>query len=227
MTTVADALRLQALDAMLAGYVAKLTVSSYEDFVNGLYDQIQRCIGSLENHKHIIENESEDATTTRIIMFLEGAGFKARQQTAAGNVDIYIENLEHGYKWIGEAKKYDSVTSIAEGFKQLTTRYSVGADKSGKGYGALIGYLRRPDSKSLIEDWKKTIEALPEATNVQFSDCTRMAPFAFISEHDHQSTGYPYQTWHICVQLHVDPKDKSGVKSKAGKKRAAKAAAGK
>jgi len=226
MTTVADALRLQTLDDMLAGYLAKLKIATYEDFVKNLYDQIQRSISTLEKHKHIIEDESEDATTTRIIMFLEGAGFKARQQSAGGNVDIFVENLEHGYQWIGEAKKYDSTTSVAEGFKQLTTRYSIGTDKSGRGYGALIAYLRRPNSKHHIEEWRKTIEGLPEAPNVRFSDCARMAPFAFISEHDHQMTGYPYETWHICVQLHVDPKDKSGVKSKAGIKRA-KAAVGK
>ena len=224
MTTVADALRLQELDPMLTGYVAKLTVSTYEDFVIGLYDKIKKSISVLENHKHIIEDESEDATTNRIIMFLEGAGFKARQQSAGGNVDIYIENLEHGYKWIGEAKKYESVTNMASGFKQLTTRYAFGTDKNGKGYGALIGYLRRPNSKHHIDEWKKKISILPEATNVKFLNCARMAPFAFISEHDHQSTGFPYETWHICVQLHVDPKDASGVNSKAGKERAAKAA---
>lgn len=224
MTTVADALRLLSKDDMLAGYLAALKVTTYEGFVKNLYDHIQRSISTLESHKHIIEDESEDATTTRIIMFLEGAGFKARQQSASGNVDIYVENLEHGYKWVGEAKKYESVTSVAEGFKQLTTRYSLGTDKSGRGYGALIAYLRRPNSKHHIDEWKKTIGSLPEATNIQFSDCVRMAPFAFISEHEHQTTGFPYETWHICVQLHVDPKDTSGINSKAGKKRAAKAA---
>lgn len=225
MTTVADALRLLAKDDMLAGYLASLKVTSYEGFVENLYNHIHRSISSLENFKHFIEHESEDATTARIIMYLEGAGFKARQQSAGGNVDIYVDNLEQGYKWVGEAKKYDSVTSIAEGFKQLTTRYSFGTDKSGRGHGALIGYLRRPNSKHHIDEWKKTIQNLPEATKVQFSDCTRRAPFAFISEHEHQTSGYAYETWHICVQLHVDPKDSSGVNSKAGKKRAAKAAA--
>ena len=221
MTSAADVRRLQAMDDMLAGYLASLAVNSYEDFVRNLYDHIHRSISSLENFKHYIEHEGEDATTARIIMFLEGAGLKARQQAAGGNVDIYVDDLTNNFKWIGEAKKYESVTNIAEGFKQLVTRYASGKDKKGKGYGALIAYLRRPNTIHHVDAWKDTIAKLPEATNVRFSECQRMAPFAFLSEHDHQETNCSYETWHVCVQLLVDPKDKSGIESKAGKKRRA------
>jgi hypothetical protein len=223
MTTAADARRLELLDEMLAGFTHRLVIRTYDDFVKNLYDHLRRSISSLENYKHYIEHEGEDATTARIIMFLEGAGFKARQQAAGGNVDIYVDDLSNNFKWVGEAKKYESVTNIADGFKQLATRYAHGTNVDGKGYGALIAYLRRPNSSHHVQEWKQTIANLPEATNVRFSQCPRMTPFAFISEHDHQSTGNCYETWHICVQLLVDPKDKSGVNSKAGKARAKKA----
>lgn len=221
MTSVADLRRLQVMDDMLSGYLDRLKIVTYEDFINNLYDHLRRAVSSLENFKHYIEHEKEDATTARLIMYLEGAGFKARQQAAGGNVDIYVDDLSNRFKWVGEAKRYESVTNMAEGFKQLTTRYAFGTDKDGKGYGALIGYLRRPDSAHHIAAWKATISGLPEATNVRLLDCQRMAPFAFISEHDHQTTNYSYETWHICVQLHVDPKDKSGVNSQAGAARGA------
>ncbi len=222
MTTVADLLRISNGDPFIAGILERATISSYEDFIRVLYADLHRCVKFLESQAHVIEDEHEDSTTGRILTHLDGAGYSARPANRGGNVDLVIELSRLGYTWIGEAKKFDSVADLREGYLQLATRYVPGSTSTGKSYGGLFGYLRRPNAVQHVEEWKREFLTIPIAQGAKIRPCNMLGPFAFYSEHNHQASGAPFEVWHVCLKLLVLPQDKSAVTSKKGSARIAK-----
>lgn len=207
-------------DEYLRGFTDKALATTYDQFISALYKSISTAIEKLEAQSHLIEHEGEDATTARIIMFLEGAGYDATQANRSGNVDIVVKRMQRGFVWIGEAKKYNSVSDLREGYLQLATRYTPGNSNTGISYGGLIGYLRRPNAKSHVDAWRREFGGLEVARDATITDCEYFGPLAFNSEHPHQGTGMPFRVWHICAKLYFYPQDSSGRESAVGAERA-------
>lgn len=200
-------------DPLLRGLVERATSATYEDFLTILYDDIKSAVTGVTKQKHLIVNENEDATTGRISLFLQGAGYYCDCASSGGNVDIEIKR--NGHRWIGEAKKYTSLTAVQEGYKQLHTRYTPGTDSTGISYGGLLAYLRRPNAVKYVNDWKEKFISSFDINECKITDCSRFGVFAFNSQHNHSSYGTPFNVWHVCLPLHHDPQDKSGNETRA------------
>ncbi len=207
---------LSAIDPHLKGFIARATTTTYIEFLSVLHDDIKDAVGVIEKQKQYITTESEDGTTGRLSLVLHGKGYLCGQVNSGGNVDLEVSRT--GFRWIAEAKKFTSTAALTEGYLQLSTRYSTGAGSDGTCYGGMLAYLRRPDAVGNMIRWKKSLkDHATAAPNCVFSDCTRMGPLAFISEHVHSSYGTPFKVWHVCFVLHHEPQDKSARASKRKK----------
>lgn len=211
---------ISAGDPILGGLIKRRLAANYGEFLEILYDDITEGADEIRRQKHFIEKESEDGTTGRLQLFLKGRGYQCDFTAAGGNVDIEVKWKT--FRWIGEAKKYTQVDKVYEGYLQLSTRYSPGTDPSGMAHGGLITYLRHPNAKEKMAVWKEALkDSFKDPSHCSFEDCNRFGPLGFYSEHEHGSHGTPFRVWHICLALHYDPLDKSGLATKA--RRAAKA----
>ena len=196
-------------DPIIRGFGKRASVETYSEFVDALYDDICDAVKYISLSPQHFLTESEDATTNRLMCVLHGKGYRCQQTNAGGNIDITVENITLDYRWIGEAKKFESLTNLREGYLQLSTRYIPGTDEDGIGYGGLIAYLRRPDAAKLMSDWQVEFAKMEAATGCSIHICNRLPGRAFNSEHKHESSGLSFRVWHLCVQLFHSPKDKS------------------
>lgn len=201
------------VDPMVKGFLDRYKVRNFSEFLESLYNDICDAVVHIEKTPQFFETESEDATTMRLIGILYGKGYQCDQKNSGGNVDIVVENIRLGYKWIGEAKKFESVAKLREGYLQLSTRYVAGKDLSGTSYGGLIAYLRRPNAVALMASWHNHFLTL-DMPDLVTRPCSRFGPFAFNSQHLHLASGLPFKVWHVCVQLYHAPEDKSARQSK-------------
>jgi hypothetical protein len=209
-------------DSFLSNTIRRATVGTYDDFLEVLYDDLKLVIDRLEENPQNYPNESEDATTQRIADILWGMQYTASHNLAAGgNVDLTVELRRMNFKWIAEAKKFESVTDMREGYLQLSTRYRPGMGPGGVMHGGMIGYLRRPDAATHMKSWRDALPSVPGAAASVLSDCARRYALGFQSEHKHQAFGLPLRVWHTCVVLTFEPQDKSGRTAKRYKKNGA------
>lgn len=196
-------------DYLLANLLRRITVSSYDEFLDALYDDMNLVIERLEGNPQNYPNESEDATTQRIADILWGMQYSASHNVqAGGNVDLTIS--KNNFKWIAEAKIFKNVGDMREGYKQLATRYRPGMGSKGVMYGGLIGYLHRENAADQIGRWKTAFSKMTVANGHVLTDCARRYALGFNSEHKHKDFGTPLRVWHTCVVLHFSPQDISG-----------------
>lgn len=215
-TSAATGLTIEAMtvlgyhDPMIRNFLRRLEAQTYDEFLDVLYDDIKIAIERLEQSPQLYVDESEDATTQRLLDTLYGMSYGTHHNLQlGGNVDITVELFRKGFRWIGEAKKFNSVGDMREGYLQLATRYKPGGGSITTLYGGLIGYLRRPNAVSSVEAWK-THYSDDVAMGSTLSACPRRGALAFISEHAHASIGLPFRVWHLCICLHFEPQDASG-----------------
>lgn len=198
-------------DVFTSNFLRRITVTTYDDFLSVLYDDLKLVIERLEENPQDFPDEPEDATTKRIADILWGMQYSASHNLAAGgNVDLTIAITRLNFKWIAEAKKFGSVADMREGYLQLSTRYRPGMGSNGVMYGGMIGYLRRPNAAAHMKRWRETLPTVPGAETSIFADCARRYALGFQSEHAHKDFGVPLRVWHNCVVLTFEPQDKSG-----------------
>jgi len=189
----------------------RFTVTTYDEFLSVLYDDIKLVIERLEENPQDFPDEPEDATTKRMADILWGMQYSASHNLAAGgNVDLTIAISRLNFKWIAEAKKFASVTDMREGYLQLSTRYRPGMGSDGAMYGGMIGYVRSSNAAAFMKRWRTSFLNVPGAENSIVTDCSRRYALGFQSEHTHQDFGVPLRVWHNCVVLTFQPQDKSG-----------------
>lgn len=208
--TLATIEALGSQDLFIGNYLRKLRITTYDDFVDVLYDDLCLAVQRLEQNPQHYPDEHEDATTQRLLDILFGMSYSASHDAQSGGcVDITVELSRKGFRWIGEAKRFNSVGDMREGYLQLATRYTPGNGSLSVTYGGLVGYLRRENSAKCMSSWMDHFKAKVNA-EATISPCNRRGPLGFISEHEHCSLGIPFRIWHFCVALHFEPKDKSG-----------------
>lgn len=209
--SLANVLELAKHDVFMRNWLRRVTLTTYDEFLNVLYDDLQLVIERLEENPQDFPDEPEDATTKRIADILWGMQYTASHNLAAGgNVDLTVAITRLNFKWIAEAKKFGSVTDMREGYLQLSTRYKPGMGSNGIMYGGMIGYLRRPDAAAHMKSWRDALPAVPGAEKSVLADCARRYALGFQSEHTHADFGVPLRVWHNCVVLTFQPQDKSG-----------------
>lgn len=209
--SVQQVFELAKQDVFVRNFIRRSTVTTYDDFLDILYDDIQLVIERLEENPQDFPDETEDATTKRIADILWGMQYVASHNMAAGgNVDLTVTMTRMNFKWIAEAKKFASVADMREGYLQLSTRYRPSMGSNGTMYGGMIGYLRRPDAVGCMKSWREALLSVPGAEKSVLADCARRYALAFQSEHPHKDFGLPLRIWHNCVVLTFQPQDKSG-----------------
>lgn len=183
-------------------------VKTYDEFIDVFYEMLDYCIGRLEENPQHHQEDTEDQLTHQLVNLLQVAGYNVTQgETGGGNKDITVRWLNPDWSWIGESKKYHSLTDVREGFLQLTTRYR----NSNPLYtqGGLIAFTLRPKAAALIKEWMDEAATM-KLDNFRAEDCPRRPKLAYISYHDHVASGLPCKIRHIAVVLYFHPEDKSG-----------------
>jgi hypothetical protein len=215
--SVAALKKLAPGDPFIANFVRRQTVANYLDFLFVLYEDLKELFDRLESNPQHYPDESEDATTQRLVDMLWAMSYGARHDVqAGGHVDLTIERSSKNFRWIGEAKKFRSVTDMREGYLQLATRYRPQAN-DGAVYGGLIGYLRHLDAAGRVLAWRKHFSGLSVAKSAAVVDCPYRRQLGFHSRHPHAALGIPFFVWHTCVSLSFAPQDKSARGSKKRK----------
>ncbi len=114
--TLAKIQTLASNDVFIENFLRRIAVSTYEEFLDVLYDDLMLAVHRLEqNPQHYID-EHEDATTQRLLDILYGMTYTAsHDMQSGGNVDITIEFTQKRLRWIGEAKRFNSVGDMRAG----------------------------------------------------------------------------------------------------------------
>lgn len=194
--------------------IDRIFAPSFEDFVNTLYKDIDIAIIELESNCQLMQQDSEDKLSAFIVSQLKRAGHNASLgTTGGGNKDITVLGKAPSWSWIGEAKKYNSISNLHEAFLQLATRYK-NVDVT-KAKGGILAYILRPDAKKLMSEWQSNVSnTKTELDNLTFTPCKQRPQMAFYTSHNHSSSGLPFTIKHMGVALHFAPQDKSARASK-------------
>jgi hypothetical protein len=211
---------LQALissNPLARNFLRKELVTTYDEFVEVLYDEMDIVISSLEENPQHYYDDNEDKITHSIVSMLKMRNYSATQgTTSGGNVDITVKCINPLWSWIGEAKIYASLKNLQEGFLQLTTRYRNASPVFAS--RGLLAYTKRPDPAAHLKEWDEHVTklSLPDYTR---SECTRRPGMAFITTHKDSSSGKPVKIRHNAIALHHLPEDRSGREAAKYKKR--------
>ncbi len=206
--TLADFLQLISRVRGGARLLRRLQTMTFAEFTEVLYADMDVIFRDLEQNREERQNDSEDRLTVEIMVCLRQLGYLAEHDAkSGGHVDLTVAHSLNSFRWLGEAKNFKSVSDLREGFLQLTTRYSVGDPSEDQ--GGLFAYLRRPDAKTNMDQWRNEIKSLG-LKDLKFEDCPSRGPITFYTSHIHESSGVPYRVRHMCLMLHFNPSDRSG-----------------
>ena len=189
-------------------------VKTYEEFIGIFNEMLDYAITRLEENPQHHQKDNEDALTEKLVTSLQMAGYDATHGTSGGgSKDLTVRWKNPQWTWIGEAKKYKSLTDVREGFLQLTTRYRTANPLFTR--GALIAYTLRPKAATLLQEWMQEAANVAAGTkvpldNFRVEDCPLRPKLAYNSFHDHVATGLPCQIRHMVVVLYHLPEDTSG-----------------
>ncbi|HGO6081719.1 TPA: hypothetical protein ACK3PA_006215 [Burkholderia cenocepacia] len=189
-------------------------VQDYDEFIDIFYEVLDFAIARLQANPQHHQEDSEDGLTVKLMNLLEMAGFAVTTgTTGGGNKDLTVGWLNPEWTWIGEAKKFNSLTDVREGFLQLTTRYRNANPLYAR--GGLVAYTLRPKAAALLKEWMEEAPNVANDTKVKLDnfrveDCKRRPGLAFNSFHTHVASGLECEIRHMAVVLYHLPEDKSG-----------------
>jgi hypothetical protein len=193
----------------LAGFPSRILVETYSEFIQLLYNDIDKIIYQLQENPELLQTDTEDRLTLGITNNLRCMGYNASHESKiGGHADLVVKKGE--FTWIGEAKIHRDYNYLWEGFQQLTTRYSTGDDNQSD--GGLLIYIKVENAKKVIEKWREllTSKNLPGYSVQQCG----VKDSCFFSIHTHQRSGRDFKVRHMPIILYFSPEDKSGRKSK-------------
>lgn len=194
---------LKAIRPDLAVIAARLLVSSYVEFVEVLYNDIDLCIKHIENDPKIRQNDAEDRLTADIIGMLAAANYDvSHDETIGGHSDIVVKH-QLGYLWVGEAKIHTSYEKLNDGFNQLTTRYLRGTPNADQ--GGLIIYIFNSNVANVVKTWAKRLDEMRLPCYAS-KPCDKRKELAFYTDQKHASSGLMVKIRHLGVNLHWNPK---------------------
>lgn len=201
--TIADLQSMRSIRPDLAAFADRLLVTSYEQFVRVLYQDLDACIRFMEDDPKVRLDDGEDRLTTEIIGQLKSRGYSAtHDELVGGHSDIVVRYFDK-YVWVAEAKIHSSYDYLSGGFDQLTTRYLRGTTNANE--GALLIYIRNADVAAVVKNWNANLveRGLPDFS---CNACSSRGDLGFYNMHKHQSSGLPVRIRHVGINLHWDPK---------------------
>ncbi|WP_171941295.1 hypothetical protein [Herbaspirillum rubrisubalbicans] len=200
-------------DDDLQNFLRRKLAATYDEVIDILYEELDLIIADMErNPQHYIEKE-EDEITGAVVSALRHRSYSATQgTTSGGNVDITVSWPKHSdWTWICEAKIYNSIKSLDDGYLQLTTRYqnaSLIHDKRG-----LLAYTKRPKASALLKQWDDHL-ARKDLDGYSRTECKSRPQFSFYSTHVDPKGGHLVPVRHLAVALYHMPQDTSGKNAK-------------
>jgi hypothetical protein len=183
---------------------------NYDKFLEILYSDLDFIYQQLQTNPQLHQDKKEDQITDDLIRDLNIYGYYAsHDKSSGGHVDITVilGSTSQSLSWIGEAKIYRTITDLEEGFLQLSTRYRPASGNFNHNQCGLLIYVFRPDTKTLIEEWREHLKNTFTNTSNDIDDF-KTNPFAFFSDFKHDS-GLVFKVRHMPLCLHCAPKDKS------------------
>ena len=207
--TISDLEKAGLFNKYVAGFIERLKVETYDDFISRLYKDIDEIIIDIQSGARYLQNpdnKKEDRITMEIVRLLRRSGYDASHDTDhRGHSDLHVKSGLTGedFIWLGEAKIHNSYDYLWEGFNQLTTRYSTGDFNQAEG-GMLI-YIFRKNTASVMSKWKEHLQTkYPE--DLQIEDCQRRS-LSFYSSLCHEASGLPFRVRHMPLILYFNPQD--------------------
>lgn len=179
-------------------------------FFMRLYSDLDDILEELSNIADQLKDEDEAKLRSRVSMALNRSGYDADAEShRRGHTDILVKCPHLRLEWIAETKRHTGYEQLAEGMKQLHTRYTNGRHEN---MGFLV-FVFAKKVKLVMDKWKKLLseEKLCGLVTNPVEDATNQ--LAFISEHEHEVTGLRVKTRHIFAGLYFEPTDKSAVGS--------------
>lgn len=190
----------------VAGSIRRATASTYEQFTETLYSDLNDVVLSFQENPELRRNDGEDRLTIEIVNVLRGMGYNAGHETKiGGHTDLSVRG-KNNYLWIGEAKIHSSYDYLFQGFQQLCTRYATGDVNQDSG-GLIIYITKNKNSSKVITTWKERLSGYG-LDGLEINSCPKRPGFEFDSTHILERTGTPFKVKHIGVSLFFDPQDK-------------------
>jgi hypothetical protein len=146
----------------------------------------------------------EDQLTVTMLMQLQKLGLDATHDSmSGGHCDIVIEEPD-GFLWLGEVKKVDGVNNswVADGYDQLTLRYSTGLPYQNR--GSLIVFCNCERIDRVLESWSAFLTGRYEHSGVSITEYNGEAIW-FRSEHPGIKTGLIYHVRHKPISIFFPP----------------------
>lgn len=178
--------------------------NTYEEFIDVLYKDLDQLIQVLQERKQIYYDAKEDEITMYLVDMLKQRQYRVEHDTKiGGHVDIVIRGTYNEFLWLGEAKRDGGSGWLEEGMQQLCTRYSDGTE--GRNHGGIIVYVQGKFASRIFQNWRDRLALTTDFDEIKITDCTRNPSAAFVSTHNHETSGRPYYVRHMSVALFHKP----------------------
>jgi hypothetical protein len=201
--TVAQLKLLGNLDGKTARFAKRLLVTSYEEFVQVLYEDLDACLRYIVQTRNHRLKEGEDRTTVDIIGQLISSNYDAKHdEMHGGHCDIVVSHPA-GYVWIAECKIHRDYDHLRQGFDQLCTRYLSGIP--GSDHGSLIVFVRNENTSAVMMEWVSRLQTYGYE-NLACGPCKVWQDLGMISTHTPcLGAGRRITVRHTALPLHFAP----------------------
>ena len=193
-------------NARASNIIRSLLATTWLEFAECVEEAINLSLRQIAENPELKKSRSEDELTIDLVSLLKSAGFQAGHETKiGGHVDVVVRG-PNDFLWLGEAKWHGGGYAwLYKGFQQLNTRYATGAP--GQDRGGMIIYIDQKDASNVMGRWQAHLkEKRPDIKLVPVDDIDP----GFLSTHDSDRSGRPYQVKHYSLSLYFDPKDNDG-----------------
>jgi hypothetical protein len=196
-------LKLLENDPEFATFLSRKLITTYDEFIAALYENIDICIDELQSSAELLRKDGEDRLTLSIRSWLKAKGYDVtHDEKHRGHCDLLVKH--NSFKWIGEAKIHSSYEYLWKGFNQLSTRYSTG-DTNQKAGGMIIYIKNVKNAKSVMKNWKKHLDE-KKLDGYSTTSCPKR-DLVFYSAHIHDVSGLSFKVRHMPVLLYFNPQD--------------------
>ncbi|MFG0886287.1 hypothetical protein [Vibrio sp. CJQ_6] len=182
--------------------------SSYEQFVNRIYTDLENVISTTESGKQHHQAKGEDELTDHLLSQLVHIYPSAKHDVQkGGHCDLHIEVRSQDdviYTWVGEAKLWGGYAYGRGGlFGQLLGSYASGGVNAN--HGGMIFYdLSSSGPEFVMGQWKQGLEA----ENITIID-ERVDKLRFSTSHQlNDGNGPEFHVKHFVVGLYHQPAQK-------------------
>lgn len=175
---------------------------THEDRFAIVEEVLDDCYRRLVDGRKDNQTHGEDAMTRHVADMMSCSGIPAEHDPSiGGHVDIVVR-ANQGFLFVLEAKKHTQYKWLADGFRQLATRYGVA--QPGRDRGEILIYCRRRKGNKVLDYWRQRL--LKDFDYVELVEADDGSGRLFFrTEHNCQSSGSIFKVRHKLVPLYHNP----------------------